>query len=443
MSAPSSATRPVPGSQPAPRAAFPAPTPGQPPGPARIITRPGGQTGVGGRLERMPTPRLLVLLLSFCLATLAIFAIGISSGLIGSVGAMTRASHNVQQLVRVENMKSSLLRADALATGAFLVAGQESQESRAEYDAALADASRVLAEAATAQSADTDALAHVGEGLVTYAGLMEQARATNRQGLPVGAAYLNRASTLLRTDVLPTLDALSTANTQRIEDETGSTRLWVVLLALLPLAAMIWTTRHLARRFRRRFNVGIALGASLVLLSAAIGGGAIAWSASAADVIGADSLARARALSTMRTAAFDGQALESLTLISRGSGQAYEESWKADDAVIRESLGVVDSAQLNAAWQIVATAHRTVRSQDDAGRWDAAVKSSTTTSVAALDRFQALVQPALDQAVTDSTSSLLRLRWWLWAALVLGVAGSVTAATATVWGLQQRRREYE
>lgn len=443
MSAPSSATRPVPGPLPAPRAAFPAPTPGQPSGPARIITRPGGQTGVGGRLERMATPRLLVLLLSLCLATLAIFAIGVSSGLIGSVGAMTRASHNVQQLVRVENMKSSLLRADALATGAFLVAGQESQESRAEYDAALADASRVLAEAATAQSADTDALAHVGEGLVSYAGLMEQARATNRQGLPVGAAYLNRASTLLRTDVLPTLDALAAANTQRIEDETGSTRLWVVLLALLPLAAMIWTTRQLARRFRRRFNVGIALGASLVLLSAAIGGGAIAWSASSADVIGADSLARARALSTIRTAAFDGQALESLTLISRGSGQAYEEAWKADDAVVRESLAVVDSAQLDASWQIVATAHRTVRSQDDAGRWDAAVKSSTTTSVAALDRFQALVQPALDQAVTDSTSSLLRLRWWLWIALVLGVVGSIAAATATVWGLQQRRREYE
>ncbi len=58
------------------------------------------------------------------------------------------------------------------------------------------------------------------------ASTVEQARVYNRQGQPVGAQYLNQASAGLRTDVLPVVDALSTANSKRATTEfaASSTR---------------------------------------------------------------------------------------------------------------------------------------------------------------------------------------------------------------------------
>ena len=48
---------------------------------------------------------------------------------------------------------------------------------------------------------------------------IELARANNRQGLPLGAQYLRNASAELRTDALPLLESLTTANQQRVQTE--------------------------------------------------------------------------------------------------------------------------------------------------------------------------------------------------------------------------------
>ena len=44
-------------------------------------------------------------------------------------------------------------------------------------------------------------------------------------------------------------------------------------------------------------------------------------------------------LAQVRTAANDARANESLTLIARGSGKAYEDAWMANDKTVRETLG--------------------------------------------------------------------------------------------------------
>jgi hypothetical protein len=44
-------------------------------------------------------------------------------------------------------------------------------------------------------------LAEANASLTTYTGLIESARANNRQGFPVGIGYLKNASTVLRSQV--------------------------------------------------------------------------------------------------------------------------------------------------------------------------------------------------------------------------------------------------
>jgi hypothetical protein len=145
------------------------------------------------------TPRRLRLL------SLGVIVVGIVVGLVGALvfSALTyllsRAEADTAQLIRVQQIQTNLLAADATATNAFLVGGLEPPAQRAAYDDALTTTGALIAEAARAQPADADALAALNQGVVAYAGTIEQARANNRQGLPIGAQYLRTASAQLRT----------------------------------------------------------------------------------------------------------------------------------------------------------------------------------------------------------------------------------------------------
>ena len=108
---------------------------------------------------------------------------------------------SARQLIRVQKIQTDLLTADATATNAFLIGGLERPAQRATYDQAITEASALIAEAAR-QPADGAALAALNDEIV-HAGTVEQARANNRQGLPVGAQYMRIASTELRTVALP------------------------------------------------------------------------------------------------------------------------------------------------------------------------------------------------------------------------------------------------
>src|SRR5205823_2978057 len=55
--------------------------------------------------------------------------------------------------------------------------------------------------------------------LPEYTGLVEAARANNRQGFPVGAAYLRRASKLMRDQLLPAAERLYVVNADRMNTD--------------------------------------------------------------------------------------------------------------------------------------------------------------------------------------------------------------------------------
>ncbi|MEP6629398.1 MAG: hypothetical protein ABJA89_02960, partial [Lapillicoccus sp.] len=196
------------------------------------------------------TPGRMRLLGFVAVLAAAVFGIVGAMSLWSAAGALDRADLNTQQVVRIQGIYADLVRADADASNAFLVGGVEDDAQRGDYDAALARVASGITDAARAQPADSAALGTLNTKVQTYASTVEQARVYNRQGLPVGAQYLNQASASLRSDVLPVVDALRTANSERAKTEfMASSSRPVLFLAgvaalLVLVAIMVWLARR-------------------------------------------------------------------------------------------------------------------------------------------------------------------------------------------------------
>lgn len=358
------------------------------------------------------------------------------------------AADNTEQLVRVQNIQSTLFRADALATTAFLTGGLEPPEQRAAYDDAIDTITRQIADAARAQPADRAALADLNAAVTTYNATIAQARANNRQGFPVGAEYLRTASTGLRDtsvegSAIPVAQALVAANADRAESELGAQHPWLVLLpGLVALGLLWWVNAQLARRFRRRVNVGIAGAFVAVAVLTLVAFVVAASQAGSNGDLREGSYAASYRESTARTAGNDAKANESLRLISRGSGQVYEDRWVVASQVVEDNA----SDETAALWSDYADVHQEVVDLDQGGRYDEAVRLATTTdpsgSTAAMDAFDARSQEIIRDSGAATTQAL---RGGNTAILVLAVVTllvGIGAAGLAVWGIGQRRREY-
>ncbi|HTD51343.1 MAG TPA: hypothetical protein VK771_12125, partial [Acidimicrobiia bacterium] len=139
-----------------------------------------------------------------CLAFGLVAAVAITQ----RAGAISDARNHAAQLVRIQSIRSNLTQADAAATNAFLVGGLEPVDQRTSYRDGIAGATAAITSASAGSTADAIVLATTNQQLAQYTGLIESARANNRQGFPLGAAYLRQASNLLRLDVLPPLAQL-------------------------------------------------------------------------------------------------------------------------------------------------------------------------------------------------------------------------------------------
>lgn len=357
--------------------------------------------------------------------------------------ALDRADANTAQLLRVQSIAIDLVRADATATNSFLVGGLEPAQQRADYLTALDDATSLIARAATAQPADEEALAALNTIVARYAGSVEQARANNRQNLQVGAQYLKEASASLRNQALPILDSLAEANSARIDAEldtvSGSAGL-VTGFGVFALLALVAGSVWLALRSRRYINLGVAGAGVLVLLTLVVGVLILSGVSSRVESVQDKELATTKALGTARVAAFDARSNESLTLISRGSGQAFQKAWEASSTTVSQN-----APALATQWTAYTTAHEKIRSLDDGGNWVGAVTAATATngeSAKAFAAFAAASQDELSRTSEAASQGLRRslgaLPWVGWAALVAGVLAAVAA-----WrGVGQRLEEY-
>jgi hypothetical protein len=266
------------------------------------------------------------------LAAVAIALAAVIFGVVAAAAAGARrdatagaATKDGPLVAESAGLYAALSDADASAATTFLVGGIDSPARRARYLADLRFSSGVLTTLSreVGNSGGRAAVLTLSRQLPVYAGLVESARANNRQGLPIGAAYLRQASSLMRERMLPAAGSLFQLAAHRLDGDyrtgsSGGNLAVFVIVAALMLAALVVTQVYLARRMHRTFNVPL-VGATAVML------GLAAWTI-AGFVSDQDALSSAKhdgsdsveVLSAARILALRAQGDESLALAARG-----------------------------------------------------------------------------------------------------------------------------
>ncbi|GAB4587012.1 hypothetical protein [Nocardia sp. IFM 10818] len=336
----------------------------------------------------------------------------------------------------------ALSSADAAASSAFLSGGIESADVRSRYRQALADAAAALAEATTGASDQETrvVVARISAELPTYTGLVESARANNRQGLPVGSAYLRQASDLMQNSLLRDAELLEQnrlAHLHAEQDGIASLPWLSVTLLIAVLLACALGSLMLLRRTNRRVNLGVAAAAgAAVLLLLWIGVATIAAS-TAIDGGPQGATARFETLVKVRILAQQARTEETMLLVTRGDLDESEGRFATRSTELRDHLlSVVGSdapaTQAYASWQ---DGHReqieAYRGNDYRGAVDQAIGTGvddTATRFAALDvalRDELARTRAELRDDVDAAGDALMLSPLVALVLLVGAAGAV------------------
>ncbi|MCE7005459.1 hypothetical protein LWC34_21895 [Kibdelosporangium philippinense] len=407
----------------------------------------------------------------------ALVVLSVLTGFVAALALQTKqntisnlADHREPLAAAAQQIYRSLSDADATASSAFLSGGLEPAALRERYEVDMAQAGAALAKAASDIGGIPEAEKQVdtlGQQLPVYAGLVETARTNNRFGLPVGAAYLREASTLMRTKLLPAAQELYRIDVGRLTDEQDDATSfpWLtVALTLILLGALIATQVHLTRKTNRLINVGLLVSTIAVGIGL-IWGVAAGWvSAAAVGSARDDGSQQVDVLVQARIVALKCRADETLTLVARGDGAMYEKEWQelaptisgkgnadadllvkareaaTDSAISGQVRGAIDNVQ---AWQ---EAHRQLRELDDGGQYDKAVDmaignkdNSAAVAFNKLDEnLSGAIQKGREKFVEATSSAENAL-----IGLVPGVAVlALIGAGGALVGIRQRLREY-
>ncbi|MCS0638587.1 hypothetical protein NX801_23590 [Streptomyces sp. LP05-1] len=245
----------------------------------------------------------------------------------------------------------SLADADTAATSAFLAGAPEPATTRQRYERDIATAARLLAKA-SGHTGDSPASAReievLNERLPVYTGRVETARSINRQGLPLGGAYLRYANQQMTTELLPAAQRLYDAESGRLDRDTADARSWpyaALVLGLLALGALGWAQRRVFLRTNRVFNHGLLAGSAAVLaglLWLVAGYALAAGRLGEARTGGQESLA---VLNQARISSLRARAAENLVLVAGGAvltderpGEDREDKYERDYRLNRDAL---------------------------------------------------------------------------------------------------------
>jgi hypothetical protein len=234
--------------------------------------------------------------------------------------------HRSQPLsARAADIYRALADADTTAAGGFLAGANEDRTVRERYEADITEASRKLAEAAAAGSgsvSSTKAITDLNEQLAVYTGLIESARANNRQGLPLGGAYLRYASKQMQDVLLPKANELYEAETAHLNRDYDDAKSWPFAatgVGLLALGFLGWAQHRSYQRTNRVFNRGLVAASTacgVLLLWLLAGHGVARHELSTSYDHGARSL---QVLNQARIASLQARGDENLTLVARGA----------------------------------------------------------------------------------------------------------------------------
>ncbi|MCH0564961.1 hypothetical protein [Streptomyces sp. MUM 2J] len=244
----------------------------------------------------------------------------------------------------------SLADANTAASSGFLAGGGETKETRDRYEQDIRTAATGLVTAAGNSDAGSPAartIARLNRLLPEYKGLVERARTYNRQGFPVGGAYLRYANEKMQKEMLPAAEDLYQRENQRLNADYASARPYpwaAIALGVLTLAALAWAQHRHYRRTHRILNQGLVAAtatATVALLWLVVGHGLARAALDDSYDHGVRSLS---VLQDARIASLKARGNENLTLVSRGAqtvkadGRTYD-AYDYDFGKDMEALG--------------------------------------------------------------------------------------------------------
>lgn len=401
-----------------------------------------GQKGKGrstSRKERS-TPTKLRMLRGATVAVILLTSLLTAVLMFSGRGSMAQAAGSTEQLIRMHHIKTLLLQADADATTSFLT-GREATT----YVSAIEEASQLVVEASRSQPDDEEQLARLNSAIVEYNATTSLATANNRQNFPVGAAYLDEAGTQLREEALPVVDALIATNTHAIEQQARMVPAGVVFLVqLVPLGLTGYLMIWVARRFKRVINVGIVGATVAVVASTVVSTMATSTTATEVRSVTDRNLVAAVAIADARSSAYDAQAYQSLSLISRARSAEFNAAWQSAALSVNQSLRGAGEQDLVDLWRVNEINHRKIRSLDSDGDVDGAKKLATSREVGqAFTDFSDSADERLRTNAETSTTTFNDSGPRLVAAgITVSVLGPL-AAGLVIWGIGVRLREYQ
>jgi hypothetical protein len=400
----------------------------------------------------------------------ALVALGLVAGAV--LRERFEASQQVERraapaLLAAADLYVALADADTTASRGFLEPGLEPAAVRQRYDAALQRAASLLTKLSASSrrlpAVDQD-VTTLAAGLPEFNGLVESARANDRQRFVVGAAYLRQASALMRTELLPAAARLYADAARQLdrEHDRGTARLHVVWLAvaagatlLALLAAQVW----LAGRFRRVLNVGLVAATTAVVASLVV----VAVQLTAQEnhvqrsrVEGSDVV---ELLSGARILTLRAHSDANLVLIERGTGDAYLNSYiatmerlggvgsgtgllgrTADHA--EDHPGSVALAGVDLAHTAFTDVSRRIRELDGANQYESAVELALTEQAEAANKADTAYAAQIEVAKAHFDRSAAAAGTGLELVAVLAGFLALVAVILVVVGLRPRVREY-
>ncbi|KUO13839.1 hypothetical protein [Streptomyces sp. DSM 15324] len=369
----------------------------------------------------------------------------------------------------------SLADANTAASSGFLAGGQETAASREQYEHDIDKAAAELVRAAASSDPDSpaaDSITRLNTLLPEYKGLVERARTYNRQGFPVGGAYLRYANQKMQDEMLPEARKLYTKENRRLEvDYADATPYpWAAIgLGVLALAALAWAQHRNYRRTNRVLNHGLVsatAAATVVLLWLVVGHTVARAGLNDSYDHGVRSL---NVLHEARIASLKARGNENLTLVARGAetekitvdGEVktvdkYDNDFTTDiddlTARLAQAAKLADdragrqpvtSAQGN--MKVWKTRHSAAREQDDYGNYEQALalvigdKGATAECFDSVDdnleKALAHEQKEFRLAAGDGLDAMTGLTAGAAVLAVLGAAGAVL-------GIGRRLSEY-